>query len=344
MKKNFRICIMACICLFLAACSKKDSLIKAFSDQAASESCDFESIDNLDLLSGLSSDPEVAESFSQIITDLSTEQNTDKVVQLLNVFEKNDYQNPEVAKCVADTYWGNNEGIMRLIEDENYEPLLKLSYYGPVEGVKKVGNDQIENLTEQMTIMDKVELWKKIDDASYGIKGWKDMIPLSTQDFSEYTSEMSLTEKLDFLEELPSGIETPDIINAEDVNSYINNNGIEIQTTSGSGGYYDYPQNQRFRARNRKIMPNGDIWTDTAIRYIGDFAVIETDVEYLNSYYEIKHKNIHAMYFRGTELDIEGNIDVFKYAPPYLFSITESKTDIFEVDNTQHAYVIYSVE
>ena len=91
-------------------------------------------------------------------------------------------------------------------------------------------------------------------------------------------------------------------------------------------------------------MRSGDIYTDTAIRYIGDFAVIETEIEYLNSYYEIKHKNEHTMYFRDTKLAIDGDIDIFKYAPPYLFSIAKSKTEIFEVDNNSYAPVLYTVK
>ena len=345
MKKHIWICTITGVCLLLAACSKKDSLIKGFSDQAARESCDFELINNLDALSEFSTDAEVAENFIRIVNDLYVEQDIDRTVQLLDVLEKHDYQNPDVAKSVADDYWGNNEGIMRLIEDENYQSLFKFSYYGPVDGINRVRNNHMENLTKQMTVMDKLELWEKIDDSNYKINDWKDMIPLSTQDFAEYTSGMSLTEKLDLIEGLPFGLEPPpDIISAEDINSYIDKNGVEIQTVSGAGGYYDSPQNQRFRWRNREIMYNGDIWTDTAVRYIGDFAVIETDVEYLNKYYEIKHKYVHTMYFRDTELGIEGDIDVFKYAPPYLFSITKSKTDIFKVDNVGFASVVYSVE
>ena len=344
MKKHIWLCIITGICLLLAACSQKDSLIRGFSNQAASDSCDFESISNLDSLADLSTDPEVAENFKRIVNDLYTEQNIDKTVQLLEVLEDHDYQNPDVAKAVADAYWGNNEGIMRLIEDESYQSLLDFSYYGPVEGIHKVQKEQMENLTKQMTVTEKIAFWEKIDNASSKIEAWKDLVPLGTQDFAEYTSEMSLTEKLDLIEGLPYGLEPPDIITAEDVNSYIDKNGIEIQTVSGNDGYYDYPQNQRFRWRNREIMYNGDIWTDTAVRYIGDFAVIETEVEYLNQNYEIKHRNMHTMYFRDTELDIKGDIDVFKYAPPYLFSITKEQTDIFKVDDTDHAQVIYSVK
>ena len=191
--------------------------------------------------------------------------------------------------------------------------------------------------------MDKVGLWEKLEDNS-SLRDWKDMIPFTKEEVSEHTAGMALPEKLKFIEEIPSDLNLPDVITADDVNTYIEKYGHDIYTSSGSGGYYDNRRNQRFKARNREIMGSGDIYTDTAIHYLGDFAVIETEIEYLNSLYEIKHRNEHTMYFRDIRLDIDGDVDIFKYAPPYLFSITKTKTEIFEVDNSSYARVLYTVE
>ena len=47
---------------------------------------------------------------------------------------------------------------------------------------------------------------------------------------------------------------------------------------------------------------------------------------------------------RHTKLGIEGDIDIIKYAPAYLFSMTRIKTEIFNVDNNEYAQVLYTIE
>ena len=343
MKRFIRICMMVGIALLLSACGEKDAMLINIKKEVDNKTYQFATARYIEELSNYSSDDTVAEELIQLITRLSKENKTEGIEQLLLTFEAQEYNNPQVAECVADLYWSSKEEIIQLIENESFEKLISLDYYGPVNGIKKVESGQIKELTAQMTLMDKVELWKKLHD-SWSFMEWGDMIPFTADEVLEYTSGMTLTEKLDFAQNLPDELELPDVITAADVNSYIEKNGIEIQTSSGSGGYYDSPGNQRFHARKREIMRSGDIYTDTAIRYIGDFAVIETEIEYLNSYYEIKHKNEHTMYFRDTKLAIDGDIDIFKYAPPYLFSIAKSKTEIYEVDNNSYAPVLYTVK
>lgn len=343
MNRFIRICMVVGIALLLSACGEKDAMLTNIRKEVDNETYNFSNARYIEVLSECSTDEKVAEEFIQLISRLKEENKTEGIEQLLLAFEAQEYNNPQVAECVADLYWSSKEDIMQLIEDDSYDKLISLDYYGPVNGIKKVESGQIMELTAQMTLMDKVALWEKIND-SWNLREWGDMIAFNADEVSEYTAGMTLTEKLDFAENLPGELELPDVITAADVNSYIEKNGIEIQMSSGSGGYYDSPGNQRFHARKREIMRSGDIYTDTAIRYIGDFAVIETEIEYLNSYYEIKHKNEHTMYFRDTKLAIDGDIDIFKYAPPYLFSITKSKTEIFEVDNNSYAPVLYTVK
>lgn len=343
MKRFIQICMIVGIAMFLSACGETDAMLMNIKKEVDNETYKFSTVRYIEVLSDCSSNNEVAEEFIQIIKELKEENKTEGIEELLHTFEKQEYKNPQVAECVAELFWDNKDAIMQLIKDDSYDGLLSLDYYGPVSGIKKVDSDQIKGLIEHMTLLDKIEFWKQIKDSLH-INAWKDMIPFTAEEVSEYTSGMTLDEKLDFAKELPRELELPDLITAEDVNSYIEKNGLEIQTSSGSGGYYDNPRNQNFHARNRKIMSNGDIYTDTAIHYLGDFAVIETEIEYLNSYYEIKHKNAHTMYFRDTVIAIDGDVDIFKYAPPYLFSITKSKTEIFDVDNNGSASVLYTVK
>ena len=322
---------MVGLSLLLSACGKKDTLVKDVSKEVNNETYNFSRINNIESLSDYSSDSEVAQKFIHLITNLNAENKTEGIVELLREFEKQNYKNSEVAECVAGFYWSNKDEIMQLINDSD-SILLSLDYYGPVEGIKKVESNQIKELTDQMILTDKIELWKKINESSR-LETWKDMIPFTQEEVSDYTSGMTLNEKLTFIDGLPYGLDLPYVITAEDVNTYIEKNNRNIYTSSGHGGYYDEPRNRRFNARNRKIMSNGSIYTDTAIRYLGDFAVIETEIEYLDSYYKTRYIHEHTMYFRDTEVCIEGDVDIFKYAPPYLFSITENKTEIFDVDN-----------
>ncbi len=343
-KASISLCALVIIVmLLLTACGKKDAMLKGISEEINNETYRFSKIKNIDMLSECSSDPEVAGQLIQLITALSEENKIEGIEKLLKTFEEHNYSSPEVAECVANIFWSSNEGILRLIDDDRFERILRLDYYGPVSGVKKIGLSQMQNVTEQMTLMDKVELWKKMND-NFALANLRNMISFTEKEVSEYTTGMTLPEKLVFLEEIPDNLDMPNVITADDVNTYIEENEREIYTSSGLGGYYDNLWNRNFRARNRVIMQNGDIYTDTAIRYLGDFAVIETDIEYLNSTYEIQHRKEHTMYFRDTEIDIDGDIDTIKYAPPYLFSITKSKTEIFEVDNEYYARMLYTVQ
>ena len=268
---------MVGISLLLSACGKKDTLVKDVSKEINNETYNFSRINNIESLSEYSSDSEVAQKFIQLITNLNEENKTEGIVELLQEFEQQNYKNPEVAECVADFYWSNKDEIMQLINDGDDNKLLSLDYYGPVEGIKKVTYNQMKELADQMALTDKIELWKKINESSR-LETWKDMIPFTQEEVSNYTSGMTLNEKLTFIDGLPYGLDLPYVITADDVNTYIEKNNRDIYTSSGQGGYYDNPLNQRFNARNRKIMSNGSIYTDTAIRYLGDFAVIETEM------------------------------------------------------------------
>ena len=190
-------------------------------------------------------------------------------------------------------------------------------------------SDSVKNDTELLGTLEDLQykdkdLAEKVSDKYWG-------------DDKDFKTKLSVAENFNKLE-----FYGPVEITSDDVDKYVAENEVSITMKNNEGGYYD-DSNNRFKTKSRDIQSSGDIIT-TSAQYFGDFAILNTDREYLDTYYQIHHSYTHELYFRKCHLYDIDKIDNFKYAPPYLFSTYEGKTVIFEVDGKYSASIIYTVE
>lgn len=213
----------------------------------------------------------------------------------------------ELYKCIKSEYDRNES-------KDNYHKnlnsllyILEEKYYKDNDFRSKMHNLFLE---KNSTLIDKLNLYNILEDSEWD-------------------------ERIDYYKK--------ELINRNDIESYINSNAKKTINESGNGGYYDDSNNHTLKAQGRHY--EGWHTKSSSVDYSGDFAYEYIWDEYVDeTYYEIHHNDHAEIYFKGTKLDttIDKIPENSYYASPYLFVYKGENIYILKVDDEVYASILYT--
>lgn len=113
-------------------------------------------------------------------------------------------------------------------------------------------------------------------------------------------------------------------------NDYLTKYEVPIKTEDDADAYYNIEDNQ-YENRSRTIQANGDIVT-SHWDYYGDFAKEYGEIEYLDSYYQIKYKYYKSWKFKDKGVCLgeffEENLSEIRYIDSMFMIIEKNKVYI----------------
>lgn len=251
---------------------------------------------------------------------------------------------------ISEDEWGDDKELANYFENvisdlyqkEEYEKLCSLLSVMRKNSYENEQCDEIENCLKNdiLGLLNKadceqlLELLDIMENSDYKSETIQDTI-------KEYfsSSQINFAERVNFAKKMKYLIYySADILNKEIIENYIAENEETIYTQNGKGGYYDEWSN-----RNEKKVDEFEVDT-YSYEYFGDFAIETWVDEYLDEYYQIKHKTRHYLYFRGWKLSDADLIDKIHYAAPYLFCEYDNEIQIYELDSNETSLLPYTVE
>lgn len=332
MKKTITILITLLLILLLCcSCSSPQEQITSsiqkglgFSDTSALSVSDFTSLLSSQKISSYSEDEPLFDSINDTASSLISNHDWSSFCLLVESLDCAGYHNNSLLTAISNQL--SQLSVSDILSAySNLSAPENLNFYAPCFDIS-------EESISSLTFSQKCTLASQY---SWAISRYSILTP---EDVELGIANYSFAEKLALADHFATHAVDLPVISRTDVDEYTDANRVVIYSERNSeNGYYS---THSYRNLYRDIQSDGDIIT-TSWSYFGDFALQHYEREYLDPYYQIHTSTRMIMYFRDKELPGLDTIDEMIYAPPYLFSLVGNNVQIYDVDTSTTASLIF---